>query len=166
MAFSYLALLHSIFFHRVFGNIQPLTRDILDVTFVPLLPPYSKQDTYLVAIHRWSRSGISNRLQSNCLPTLHRVRSKIRTRQHDNHPRRRNHKIPTLNPLFWKSHKESKLVGIPSRRKWSMLGKMGIKLCLFTSISSTTEHKYTQCREDWETNIDGTTIGFGVAKSG
>lgn len=28
------ALLHSIFFHRIFGNIQPLTRDILDVTFV------------------------------------------------------------------------------------------------------------------------------------
>jgi len=27
------ALLHSIFFHRVFGNVQPLTRDILDVTF-------------------------------------------------------------------------------------------------------------------------------------
>jgi len=33
----FLALLHSTFFHRVFGNIQPLTRDILDVTFVPLL---------------------------------------------------------------------------------------------------------------------------------
>jgi hypothetical protein len=29
-----LALLHSIFFHRVFGNVQPLTRDIFDVTFV------------------------------------------------------------------------------------------------------------------------------------
>jgi len=27
------SLLHSIFFHRIFGNIQPLTRDILDVTF-------------------------------------------------------------------------------------------------------------------------------------
>ena len=27
-------LLHSIFFHRIFGNVQPLTREILDVTFV------------------------------------------------------------------------------------------------------------------------------------
>jgi len=27
------AILHSIFFHRIFGNVQPFTRDILDVTF-------------------------------------------------------------------------------------------------------------------------------------
>jgi Autophagy-related protein 101 len=41
------ALLHSIFFHRVFGNIQPLTHDILDVTFV--YPPQL-------------RRGLSNKL--------------------------------------------------------------------------------------------------------
>jgi hypothetical protein len=29
-----LAILHSIFFHRVFGNVHPQTRDIFDVTFV------------------------------------------------------------------------------------------------------------------------------------
>ena len=33
---SFIALLNGVFFHRVFGNVQPLTRDIFDVTFVPL----------------------------------------------------------------------------------------------------------------------------------
>lgn len=51
-----LALLHSIFFHRIFGNIQPLTREILDVTFVPSLPT-----KLILAIHRRSRSRTIDR---------------------------------------------------------------------------------------------------------
>jgi hypothetical protein len=31
---DHLAIVHSIFFHRIFGNVVPLSRDVLDVTFV------------------------------------------------------------------------------------------------------------------------------------
>jgi Autophagy-related protein 101 len=55
-----LALLHSIFFHRVFGNITPITKDVLDVTFVHLILPSTLT---CIAVGRRSRAADVDRVK-------------------------------------------------------------------------------------------------------